>query len=716
MFMNGFQIKGFGMMCSTIKSNTLISLKFKVSSILITFFTVFFLIGCGGSSSDSNGAPAAYKVTFVDWDGTVLSTQYVSNGATAVAPTPPTREGYSFTGWDAEFINITSDLIIKAVYIPSTPTVDTPMIGVYYMPAYSPNLSKDWWSFVKTYTPERKPLRGWYDDSQIATVNGQLEEMASVGIDFVAWDWYWNYHKPGTEVALDAYLQAPSNTKVKLALNWCPDFIEDSPENKLNRQITSLDEWDQMVQHWIDKYFGQPSYLQIDGKPVVFITSTEGFIKSVEYMAQQAHLDPVEQLKTVLDHSRQIARDNGFKGIYFVGTVSNTYSSVRVLPVQIGFDALSAYNYHNYVKSPDAGSLATPLSASYAELIDAYEHQWDWILGNVPSKEDGTTIPYFIPMTAGWDATPVANEESEGSIWSDAAHNQCESTATEFETHLRRARDLMVTHPEQTGGVGIIYAWNEFFEGSYIEPSGKYGTSLLDAVHTVFGESWPVVDTTVSLAPSSAEVGSGVGGVANIVIAQVDTNQAEWTAVSQATAWLKILNDEGYTQTGMRGNGKDTLKIKAQENIGASRSGVIIVTANGKTATMTVTQATSTLPLTKIRSGIASVTSPERGTIKVDGWALHPNVLDQPVSLKVSVGSPIETAPSGVVYDLGITNLSAIDVSYAYGLPLELLPRFSVSIPIVQNGNLILYLYGIGIDGTPQKLAERIVTVEPANL
>lgn len=64
-----------------------------------------------------------FTVTFVDWDGSVLATRSVPYGANATAPASPSRVGYTFTGWNRSFNNITSSLTVTAQYAPLTYTV-----------------------------------------------------------------------------------------------------------------------------------------------------------------------------------------------------------------------------------------------------------------------------------------------------------------------------------------------------------------------------------------------------------------------------------------------------------------------------------------------------------------------------------------------------------------------------------------------------------------
>jgi uncharacterized repeat protein (TIGR02543 family) len=52
----------------------------------------------------------------MDWDGTVLSSVSVAPGEAATAPADPTREGYTFIGWDKDFSAVTDHMTVTAQY------------------------------------------------------------------------------------------------------------------------------------------------------------------------------------------------------------------------------------------------------------------------------------------------------------------------------------------------------------------------------------------------------------------------------------------------------------------------------------------------------------------------------------------------------------------------------------------------------------------------
>jgi hypothetical protein len=61
-----------------------------------------------------------WTVQFNDYNGAILKTEVVDEGASATAPTNPTRAGYTFIGWDIVYSNVTSNLIVTAKYARNT--------------------------------------------------------------------------------------------------------------------------------------------------------------------------------------------------------------------------------------------------------------------------------------------------------------------------------------------------------------------------------------------------------------------------------------------------------------------------------------------------------------------------------------------------------------------------------------------------------------------
>ena len=65
----------------------------------------------------------------------MLDEQQVEYGKAAQAPADPTREGYTFKGWDREFNNIIADMIVTAVFEKNKDDKDTGIKDVQILPS-----------------------------------------------------------------------------------------------------------------------------------------------------------------------------------------------------------------------------------------------------------------------------------------------------------------------------------------------------------------------------------------------------------------------------------------------------------------------------------------------------------------------------------------------------------------------------------------------------
>ena len=76
--------------------------------------------------------PTKYTITFVDYDGSVLSTEDVEENAEVTMPSNPTREGYTFAGWSPEVVTVTGDATYTATYTINSYTITYIVDGEVY--------------------------------------------------------------------------------------------------------------------------------------------------------------------------------------------------------------------------------------------------------------------------------------------------------------------------------------------------------------------------------------------------------------------------------------------------------------------------------------------------------------------------------------------------------------------------------------------------------
>ncbi len=100
---------------------------------LIDYFTCDVLTACDVNLPQAKEVETKtrYAVKFYDYDDTLIKTSSTVEGQKAVSPVDPKRDGYTFSGWDTDFSNVTSDLDVKATYSVNT-----------YLVTFNPNNTK----------------------------------------------------------------------------------------------------------------------------------------------------------------------------------------------------------------------------------------------------------------------------------------------------------------------------------------------------------------------------------------------------------------------------------------------------------------------------------------------------------------------------------------------------------------------------------------------
>jgi len=149
----------------------------------------------------ATNAIVVFTVQFVDYDGLILSEQTVEEGNSATAPANPAREGYTFTGWDADFSYITGNLTITALYEVNK---TIPIISSYTAKPSSTNLQN---STTVTIT-----VTGHYSDGSSATLASASVKLKQNGTQSVNVGGYGvTVVVNGNNKITDCYVGIPTN-------------------------------------------------------------------------------------------------------------------------------------------------------------------------------------------------------------------------------------------------------------------------------------------------------------------------------------------------------------------------------------------------------------------------------------------------------------------------------------------------------------------------
>ncbi len=331
----------------------------------------------------------------------------------------------------------------KASYVPEPrPVASKYDVGVYYFPGWC---DPSRWRPILNF-PQRKPILGWYDEANPECADWQIKWAVEHGVKFFMVDWYWCQGNRHLEHWLhDAYMKAKYRSYLKWAVMWA----NHNPPN-----THSLDDWRKVTQYWIDHYFNMKEYYRIDNRPVVFMWSPRGVRRDLGGTQEAAKLYALSQ---------QMARAAGLPGIYFAAMSSHESVERSEELKAEGYEAVTSY--HGF-------SLARQRARSdhfpYAGILDTCREVW--------REEDqrAAGLLYMPIVDTGWDSEPWHGSKAMAA---------CGRTPQLFGKLCREARK----YADETGKKIIaVGPWNEWGEGSYIEPYAEYGFQDLDQLRAAF--------------------------------------------------------------------------------------------------------------------------------------------------------------------------------------------------------------------------------------
>lgn len=369
-------------------------------------------------------------------------------------------------------------------------------VASYYFPNYHPNdvrneknKGKGWaeWELVKTAKPRfpghqqpNLPLWGFTDESDPQEMARKIDAAANHGVDAFIFDWYYYDDGPFLQRCLnDGFLKAGNVSRLKFGLMWANhDWIElhpyhrGAPRSVLYPGKVTPAGFGRICDHVIRDYFVHPSYWRIDGRPYFSFYDLTRLLES---------FGSVPATRTALDEFRAKARAAGLPGLHLNAVVwGNTIlpSEKKIadparLVRDLGLDSVTSYVWIHHVVLPT-------MQTDYDLVRDRYFAYWDKAQGMFG-------IPYYPNVTMGWDSSPRAKQEDEfGNFGYPFMHTIGGNTPERFKTALAMTKERILKQPVGSRILNIN-CWNEWTEGSYLEPDTRHGMKYLEAVRDVFG-------------------------------------------------------------------------------------------------------------------------------------------------------------------------------------------------------------------------------------
>jgi hypothetical protein len=359
-------------------------------------------------------------------------------------------------------------------------------VAAFYWPAYhyEPRLESIFpekngeWEIIYHSRPReaghqqpKVPLWGYQDEADPKVMDQKIEAAVTHGVNVFIFDWYWYEGKPLLEDCINNGFLKANNDRMKFYVMWANhnattywDAKNPNKDSVYFKGGVDRATFNIVVDRIINNYFSSPSYYKINGEPVFCIYELNTFIDG---------LGSTEAAKEALDYFRNKTIAAGFPGLHLQGILwSSLPSALKGVPADqvktqdhvlkyFGFNSLTNYCWA-HLQNPDG---------DYEKWGDASTGMWK-------DFSRDFTIPYFPNVTVGWDANPRFLFKT-GYITN--------STPDKFLKYVLRAKGYADEHPDQQKLI-TINAWNEWSEGSYLEPDTLHGLKYLEAIKKALTE------------------------------------------------------------------------------------------------------------------------------------------------------------------------------------------------------------------------------------
>ncbi len=352
-----------------------------------------------------------------------------------------------------------------------------PDIAVYYFPQWHADPQNEarfgpgWseWKLVPAARPRfpghRQPLVpawGAENEADPAVMARKIDIAAAHGIDAFVFDWYFNAAGPFLHRALEeGFLAATNAAALKFAVMWANHDLHSGPGAVAEEIFVRA------TDRMIERYFPRTNYWRVGGGMYVSIYEADTLAAGLGGPAAAA---------AVLRGFRERVRAAGL-GELHLNAIAQSRSqpdTVRAL----GFDSVGSYHWIHYLGIQDFPAM------DYA----TYRGRAVPLMRQVPARYG---LPHFPVAVMGWDSSPRTPQDQPfvpgGYPWGAVLTN---NPPAEFRRTLEQARGWVEAATHQPP-VLLIEAWNEWTEGSYLEPDTLQGYGYLEAVRAVFGAGGP---------------------------------------------------------------------------------------------------------------------------------------------------------------------------------------------------------------------------------